>query len=332
MPEVDWEASPRGTAGPRAPLGRLSQLDEALAAAEHVDDVARAMVRDLGALPGVRRVGFGLTEGGGRRIRFLPQEALPPDGEPLPWCHIDAFEDVPITAVVRSGEPLLARLADVRRSFEHLVERELAAGSTSLAALPLPGTGSPIGAVVLFFEADVEFSTRYRALLDAVALTASDAVQRIRAGLAREQAVELAEAEEESDSEALRAAVSLPETAKAPGVARSFLREELDRWGLDDEVVESALLCVSEVVTNAVNHAHSRSLLRVSLLDGVLTVLVRDRGGSGEVQPPDPDEVDDPLAVWGRGLMLVEAIADRWGSERDAAGTTVWFSLDAAAS
>ncbi len=30
----------------------------------------------------------------------------------------------------------------------------------------------------------------------------------------------------------------------------------------------------------------------------------------------------------GRGLLLVEALADRWGSERDAVGTTVWFSLD----
>ncbi len=30
----------------------------------------------------------------------------------------------------------------------------------------------------------------------------------------------------------------------------------------------------------------------------------------------------------GRGLQLVEALADRWGSERDALGTSVWFALE----
>ena len=35
------------------------------------------------------------------------------------------------------------------------------------------------------------------------------------------------------------------------------------------------------------------------------------------------------MRVHGRGLQLVEALADRWGSERDAAGTTVWFVIEA---
>ncbi|TIC84452.1 ATP-binding protein [Nocardioides sp. GY 10127] len=328
MPGLRWEESARGGSTPRAPLGRLSRLDEALVTAGDVDDVARAVLRDLGALPGVRRVGIGLTEGGGRRVRFCAQEHLPAAGEPIPWCHIDAFEDVPVTAVVRSGEPVLAALDDVRDRFAALVERELDAGSQSLAALPLPGTGSPIGALVLFFDSTEGYAGVRRELLLALAEGVSDAVHRIHSLHDREQAAELSEAEEELEGDALRAAVTLPRDVRAPGVARSFLRDELDRWGLEEEVVESALLCVSEVVTNAVNHAHSRSLLRVSLLHGVLTVLVRDRGSVGEVRPPD--DVDDPLAVWGRGLMLVEAVADRWGSERDAAGTTVWFALDAA--
>ena len=34
------------------------------------------------------------------------------------------------------------------------------------------------------------------------------------------------------------------------------------------------------------------------------------------------------MRVHGRGLQLVEALSDRWGSERDAAGTTVWFALE----
>ena len=34
------------------------------------------------------------------------------------------------------------------------------------------------------------------------------------------------------------------------------------------------------------------------------------------------------MRVSGRGLMLVEALADRWGSEVDASGTTAWFVLE----
>ena len=53
---------------------------------------------------------------------------------------------------------------------------------------------------------------------------------------------------------------------------------------------------------------------------------MRDRGGHAPDAAPDDDP--DPLRVHGRGLQLVEALADRWGSERDAVGTTVWFSLE----
>ena len=72
-------------------------------------------------------------------------------------------------------------------------------------------------------------------------------------------------------------------------------------------------------------HAGTRCELRATL-DTALTVSVRDRGGPAPDAAPDDDP--DPLRVHGRGLQLVEALADRWGSERDADGTTVWFSLE----
>ena len=68
--------------------------------------------------------------------------------------------------------------------------------------------------------------------------------------------------------------------------------------------------------------------LRVSVEEGVLTVVVRDFGAGGQVVAPVGGE--DPLVVFGRGLMLVEAMTDRWGSEHDPGGTTVWFSIDLA--
>ena len=61
-----------------------------------------------------------------------------------------------------------------------------------------------------------------------------------------------------------------------------------------------------------------------SLVDD-LDAQVRDAGS------PEPDStvpLDDPLQVHGRGLQLVDSLVARWGSERDSAGTTVWFVLE----
>ena len=98
---------------------------------------------------------------------------------------------------------------------------------------------------------------------------------------------------------------------------------------MSSDLAETAQLCLSELVTNAIVHAGTRCELRATL-DTALTVAVRDRGGPASdaalVAAPDADP--DPLRVHGRGLQLVDALADRWGSERDAVGTTVWFSLE----
>ena len=86
------------------------------------------------------------------------------------------------------------------------------------------------------------------------------------------------------------------------------------------------------MVTNVVMHARTSSELTVHLEDAVLTVVVRDLGGSSRAGDPAMTvglgEGEDPLRVSGRGLMLVDAMADRWGSEADASGTTAWFALE----
>ena len=65
-------------------------------------------------------------------------------------------------------------------------------------------------------------------------------------------------------------------------------------------------------------------MLTVELEEDQLTVAVRDRG-AGDV--PGLVEDEDPLKVFGRGLQLVDALADRWGTEQDESGTTSWFAL-----
>ena len=303
---------------PRAPLGHLSRLGLALVGASGIDDIARSLLTDLAALPGVGRVGFALTEGGGRRLRFTASDRS--DDDRVDWCHIDAYDDVPLTSVVRSGEPVLGGRGALDPRFDDFVSGQ-PAEVRALAAVPLPGIGSPIGGLIVFLEEEWAFDEAQRQLLEATARRAADAVRRIRVGshdLHDDDPIP-------SDDGTLTARILLEDDPRAAALARRFLREFLQRADVSDDVAATAELCLSELVTNAIVHAGGRSELRATL-DTALTISVRDRGG----QAPDaaPDDDPDPLRVHGRGLQLVEALADRWGSERDALGHSVWFSLE----
>lgn len=122
-----------------------------------------------------------------------------------------------------------------------------------------------------------------------------------------------------------RAAAALPADTTAPGLARRFLDETLTRWTVDEDVVSTAQLCVSELVTNAVIHTGTPPRMTVELDDECLTVLVLDHGGDGDVSVTG--EVD-PVRVSGRGLTLVDAVSSAWGVQQTPDGTTVWFELE----
>ncbi|GHJ34926.1 ATP-binding protein [Streptomyces sp. TS71-3] len=113
--------------------------------------------------------------------------------------------------------------------------------------------------------------------------------------------------------------------------ARALLHAMLGTWQVSQDVSETAELVLSELVTNAlrVRVPHDRQVgVRIthSPQDGVLLLEVSDAGtGRPEVRNPGEDETS------GRGLLLVEALADRWGV-RDRAhgiGKTVWAELKA---
>lgn len=111
-------------------------------------------------------------------------------------------------------------------------------------------------------------------------------------------------------------------------LAREFTREALTDWAVADRS-DDVLLCVSELATNAVLHGvpPGRGFRLQLALDtaGVVRIEVHD-SGPGEVRPPDPDtEAED-----GRGLLLVAALADKWGvGERDP-GKVVWCEFGSA--
>jgi anti-sigma regulatory factor (Ser/Thr protein kinase) len=123
-----------------------------------------------------------------------------------------------------------------------------------------------------------------------------------------------------------RTSTRLADDATAPGQARRFMRETLTGWEVEEDTQDAAELCVSELVTNAVIHTGTSAELTAQLDAECLVVLVRDGGGTGSVRRLQ--EADDVLAVSGRGLGLVDAIATAWAAEHGADGTTVWFEIE----
>lgn len=113
--------------------------------------------------------------------------------------------------------------------------------------------------------------------------------------------------------------------------ARAVLLAALGDWGAGQELVETAELVLSELVTNALQVRVPRDRLvgvRIvhSELNGVLRIEVSDAGGGRpEVRVPTASETS------GRGLMLVETVAYRWGVRPRAAdiGKMVWAELKA---
>jgi len=118
--------------------------------------------------------------------------------------------------------------------------------------------------------------------------------------------------------------VLLPEPQSASS-ARDVLRRSFREWHVDSQThLETALLVVTELVTNAVRHGQSRVTLALTLDDDRLLLEVAD-DGSGVPQVRHPGW----QAVGGRGLLLVEALATRWGVRRSGRGKVVWAELPA---
>ena len=299
---------------------RAGSVPVGLATATDVDAVARVVLAELLALPQVRRAGVALVEGGGRRLRFLPATAEETASE---WCHIDAYDDVPLTGVVRTGVVVCGGIDSFGSRYAELVATQREAGTRALAVLPLHGATTPIGGLIVYYDSEQDFGGDQREVLTLLAQHAADAVRRVRA----RGAVAPAGPTPDVDGSAQTASLTLDDDPRSAGIARRFLRGTLADWGVEDDPVETAQLCLSELVTNAVIHAGASSDLTLTLDDGLLTVALRDHGGEGgSVAQVVEDE--DPMRVFGRGLVLVEALSDSWGSVRDAVGTTSWFVLD----
>jgi anti-sigma regulatory factor (Ser/Thr protein kinase) len=116
----------------------------------------------------------------------------------------------------------------------------------------------------------------------------------------------------------------MPNRPDSTPAARVFLSRLLNGWGLAEEVIDDASLLATELVSNAVRHGSGQVTLQVEVDQGVLQVRVHDDA----VELPVVHDVD-PTSLGGRGLFIVECVADEWGSDPADAGKSVWFRLKA---
>jgi anti-sigma regulatory factor (Ser/Thr protein kinase) len=84
--------------------------------------------------------------------------------------------------------------------------------------------------------------------------------------------------------------------------------------------LQSIVLMVSELATNSVRHAGSEFTVDIRAAGDAVRVAITDRGsGEPEMRAPTSD------APSGRGLRIVDRLADEWGIGDGSAGTSVWF-------
>ena len=118
------------------------------------------------------------------------------------------------------------------------------------------------------------------------------------------------------------AATDLPAEPSAVGTGRRFVSATLKEWGCSADLIDTARLLASEVLTNAVRHGVGPINLRLRRSVSELTIEITDRA-TGVPHPRPADQAEET----GRGLRLVEALTVYWGTRPTEDGKSVWFTL-----
>lgn len=118
-----------------------------------------------------------------------------------------------------------------------------------------------------------------------------------------------------------RVTVDLERSLRSPRTARELVRRLVDPTL--SELVDVVELLVTELVTNSIVHAASAPRVEVVLRPGRVRVAVHD------ADPTLPRQrVPDRGRPGGRGLLLVDDLATRWGADPSGDGKVVWFELE----
>ncbi|ALC21994.1 SpoIIE family protein phosphatase [Streptomyces pristinaespiralis] len=121
---------------------------------------------------------------------------------------------------------------------------------------------------------------------------------------------------------AMAVAQAQPERIAA---ARHHLRELLHDWQ-DTEQIDSAVLMVSEMVTNVLVHTDGDALIVAEVAHGAPDRRLRVEVTDSSDELPHRRRPGE-MASSGRGLLLMEMLADNWGVDPRGEGKSIWFEL-----
>jgi DNA-binding NarL/FixJ family response regulator len=229
---------------------------------------------------------------------------------------LDRHPSIGEIAEVATGAAAISRLAEIPADLV-LLECSLPGGD-AFDALPGIRSAAPQARVILV-------SAHSPAEIDR-AVEASGAVGHLSktapASKLAEELVALGGLVDELSRVLEEASARLAGETTSPREARRFVAERLGEWSLED-LADTVTLLVSELVTNAVVHADSEPQVVVRLTPEVVRVEVSDRSRDEPERRGGGAEDES-----GRGLLMVETLARRWGIRRHpAGGKTVWFEV-----
>lgn len=117
---------------------------------------------------------------------------------------------------------------------------------------------------------------------------------------------------------------TLPRAAESTAIARRLVRTALSAWGME-ELIDDAMLVVTELVSNAIEHSRLPSIRVIVARPAQDCVRIGVVDRSKVVPRMRTDSNGDKLG--GRGLLLVDAVTDRWGTRLYGWGKQVWGEL-----
>jgi hypothetical protein len=120
-----------------------------------------------------------------------------------------------------------------------------------------------------------------------------------------------------------RASLELDPVVGAARQTREMLTAACDRWDRAD-LADPACIVVTEMVNNVVAHARTRMIVLLALRGPGLSVAVRDDSST----IPSFTGAPAPTAYGGRGMLLIDSVATRWGNLPLDHGKVVWALLD----
>jgi hypothetical protein len=123
-----------------------------------------------------------------------------------------------------------------------------------------------------------------------------------------------------------RTSLDLEPQVGAARRSRELITEACARWKRP-ELSDSACIVATELVNNVVAHAHTPMIVLLAIHGEGMTVAVRDRSG---IVPSFTGVPVAPNAYGGRGMLLIDSVADRWGSLLLTDGKVVWALVTAA--